>query len=251
MEIWSADNKIYFRDARMKGLGYTDFDEELFAKVKAVNWSVTKGRFLFSSKLQRSLHQVVMAHWYGEEAFSESRVRGFIVEHHNNEGFDCQISNLSFAPERINKSKAFTYDQDRLEVMSKMAVNFYKDFKTGRYQITIGLNKPHYIVYPEQNKAINVTALYLLYNDDFFRTLTDATTLIHEMRMYGQVKLSNLRHEELQYEEAILVELEPGKEDALFFEHEGKFAIRLGTEHAVINAIAPVQELYSNDDKKE
>lgn len=213
--------------------------------------SVAKGRYLYSSTLKRSLHQVVMAHWYGEDAFAESRKRGFIVEHHNNEGFDCQISNLSFAPDRINKSKAFTYDQDRLDVMSKMAVNFYKDFKSQRYQITIGFNKSHYLVIPKQNKAINVTAIYLLYNDDFYRTLTDATTLIHEMRMYGQVKLSNLRYEKMQYEEAILVELEPGKEDALFFEHEGKFVIRLGTERAIINAISPNQNLYSNDDEKE
>lgn len=71
------------------------------------------------------------------------------------------------------------------------------------------------------------------------------------MRMYGLNRLSNLRYEKLQYEEAILVELELGKEDALFFEHEGKFAISLGTGHAIMNAIPPDQGLYSNDYKKE
>lgn len=81
--------------------------------------------------------------------------------------------------------------------------------------------------------------------------MSDATTLIHEMRAYGQIKLSNLRFEKIQFEEAILIELEPGKEDALFFEHEGKFAMRLGTEHAIINAISPKQSLYYNDDEKE
>lgn len=101
-----------------------------------------------------------------------------------------------------------------------------------------------------RSKAINVTAIFLLYNDDFYRTLTDATILIHEMRAYGQVKLSNLRFEKMQFEEAILVDLEPGKEDALFFEHEGKFAIRLGTGHAIINAISPDQALYINNEEK-
>jgi hypothetical protein len=130
-----------------------------------------------------------------------------------------------------------------------MAVNFYKDFKSGQYQITIGCNKPYYLVI--QNKAVNVTAIYLLYIDDFFRTMTDATILINEMKKYGKFKLSGLSYERYQYEEAILVELEPGQEDAVFFEHEGKFALRLGTDHAIINAIAPDQSLYINNDEEE
>lgn len=249
MNITHSDDLIYFQDEKMKSLGFADFDEELFAKIKAVKWTVSKGRYLYSSSLKKSLHQLVMAHWYGEEAFAESRKNDFIIEHHNNEGFDCQLSNLSFALARVNKAKAFTYDQDRLEVMPRMAVNFYKDFKSGQYQITIGCNKPHYLVI--QNKAVNVTAIYLLYNDDFFRTMTDATTLINEMKKYGKIKLSGLRCEKFQYEEAILVELEPGQEDEVFFEHEGKFAMRLGTDHAFINAIAPNQSLYRNNDEKE
>ena len=91
MEIWKSDDKIYFRDDNMKSLGYTEFDEKLFEKINTVNWSVSKGRYLYSSALKKSLHQLVMIHWYGEEAFADSRKNNFIVEHHNNEGFDCQI----------------------------------------------------------------------------------------------------------------------------------------------------------------
>lgn len=249
MNITHSDDSIYFQDEKMKRLGYTDYDVELLTKIKAVKWTVSKGRYLYSSSLRKSLHQLVMIHWYGEEAFAEAKKKGFIVEHHNNEGFDCRISNLSFALDRHNKAKAFTYDQDRLEVMSKMAVNFYKDFKSGQYQITVGCNKPHYLVI--NNKVVNVTAIYLLYIDDFFRTMTDATILINEMQKNGKLKLSGLRYEKLLYEEAILVDLEPGQEEAVFFEHEGKFAIRLGTDHAIINAIAPDQSLYINNDEEE
>jgi len=136
--------------------------------------------------------------------------------------------------------------------MSRMAVNFFKDFESGRYQITIRFNKPHYIVNHAQNKAIDVSAIFLLYNDDFYRTMSDATTLLHEIRAYGQIKLSNLWFEKMNYEETILVELESGKEDALFFEHEGKIAMRLGTERAIINSISPDKALYStNEDEKE
>ena len=249
MNITHSDNSINFQDEKMEPLGYTDYDEELLAKIMAVKWTVSKGRYLYSSSLKKTLHQLVMIHWYGEEAFAQAKKNGFIVEHHNNEGFDCRISNLSFALARHNKAKAFTYDQDRLEVMSKMAVNFYKDYKSGRYQITVAFNKSHYLVI--NNKIVNVTAIYLLYINDFFRTMTDATILINEMQKNGRFKLSGLRYEKLQYEEAKLLDLEPGQEEAIFFELEGKSAIRLGTDHAIMNQISPDQSLYINNDGEE
>lgn len=248
MKIWVSDNMIYFRDEKMRTLAYTEYDKSLYEKVKDVNWTVSKGRYLYSSKLKQSLHQVVMVHWYGEDVFVESRKKGFIVEHHNNNGFDCRIINLSFVPEPINKAKAFTYDKDRLNVMSSIAVNFYKNFSTGQYQVTIAFNKPYYIVFPRENKKISVAALYLLYEDDFFRTLTDATSIIHELRTYGKIPLLKLKYKKILYEEAILIELEPGKEDALFFELEGKFYVRLGTEHLIINEAAPKKSLYNISD---
>jgi hypothetical protein len=48
----------------------------------------------------------------------------------------------------------------------------------------------------------------------------------------------------MEYTESIHLRVEPGNEDTAIFEHEVKFAIRLGTKHAFINQIAPKQELY-------
>lgn len=247
MRIWCENDKIYFSDEKMKSLGYTDYDDKLFEKINSVNWTVSKGRYLYSSKLKRSLHQVVMAHWYGEDAFIESRKNKFIIEHHNNEGFDCQISNLSFAPEPINKAKAFTYDPDRKSVMPIIAVNFYKDFQSGKYQITVGFNKPHYLVNPAENKAVDVTAIYLLYKNDFYRTMTDASTIIHELKTYSKINLANLRYEKLNYKESIIIEMEPGNEDAVFFEHEGRLVMRLGTDHAILNSVSPDNSLFNDE----
>lgn len=203
VEITHTEDKIYFKFENVNKLGFTDYDKKLFEKIRAVKWTVSNGRYIYSSKLKMSLHQIVMAHWYGEEALTESKKAGYIVEHHNNIGFDCQISNLSFAPEPQNKQKAFGYDKERLTMLENIAINFYKDFETGRYQITIGFNKPYFIVNPKQNTAIDVAVIFLIYNDDFYRTMTDATNILHELKEYGKLEFSNLRNVGFHYKEAI------------------------------------------------
>ncbi|MGG4456871.1 hypothetical protein ABEX29_01045 [Brevibacillus porteri] len=248
-EITHSVDTIYFKFENADKLGVTDYNEELYKKITAVSWS-KNGKYIRSNKLKTSLHQYVMAYWYGEEELDKAKKEGFIVEHHNNDGFDCRISNLSFAPEDQNKAKAFTYDKMRKDLMQSIAINFYKDFETGRYQITLGFNKPHWIIDRSQKKNIEVTAIYLLYNDDFFRTLNDATNILHEMKQYRQFKLSSLRYEEIHYTEAIYTLLdEDTPEDQVFFIGEdGQVVVRLGTPHLIITQIGENKDLYKKKD---
>jgi hypothetical protein len=246
-EITHTEDKIFFKFKNATKLGITDYTDELLKKIKAESWHVS-GDYIKCSRLKMSLHHFVMTHWYGEEKLTEAKKNGYIVEHHNNDGFDCRISNLSFAPELLNKAKAFTYDKMRVEMIENIAINFYKDFETGRYQITIGFNKPYYVVNPKQNTAIDVTDIYLLYNGDFYRTMMDATNILHEIKEYGQLKFSNLRYDDFYYKEAIHIPADVPEEQLTFVDDEGRVTVRLGTPHLIINQIGEDKDLYKKKD---
>ena len=47
---------------------------------------------------------------YGEEMLSEMTKQGWVVDHMNNNCFDCRISNLEFLPTRHNVAKGQTVD---------------------------------------------------------------------------------------------------------------------------------------------
>jgi hypothetical protein len=248
LEIYHEGDKIIFKSDKRNKLGYTDYTEELWEKINAVKW-VINGEYIYSPQLKMYLHRFIMAHWYGEDILKQSKANGFIVEHHDNDGFNCLISNLSFAPEPINKAKAYTYDKDRIEMMRDVAINFYKDFNTGQYQITIAFNKQTLLWIPEKNKFVDIVKMFLLYDDDFIRTFQDAQIILHEMKQYKKLDLSKLRYKKMEYEEAIHMPLPSSdEEDNVFFEHNGKIAIRLGTDKAFINQVPPNKKLYEDTD---
>lgn len=143
------ESRIYFKQEQGSFFGYTDYTHELWKKISSVNWYVSqadidKGNKTYiytgSSKFDsyKKLHQVVMIHWYGIEKFTEAYENDFIVEHHDNDAFNCLIENLSFAPNSVNLAKAHTYDKERKEALPLVAINFFKDFTTQKYQITLG-----------------------------------------------------------------------------------------------------------------
>ncbi|MED3576076.1 hypothetical protein [Cytobacillus praedii] len=243
MEIYSEGDRIFFKSVKSKKLGYTDYTKELWDKISSVNWHIN-GEYIYSSKLKMYLHRFVMAHWYGEDILKQSKESGFIVEHHDNDGFNCLISNLSFAPEPVNKAKAYTYDKDRIKMMRDVAINFYKDFSTGQYQITVAFNKETLYWIPEKKTFVDIVKMSLLYDDDFIRTFQDASSILHEMELYKKLDLSKLRFKKMEYQEAIHIPITSDNKDDIFFEHDGKIAIRLGTDKAYINQVPPNKRLY-------
>ena len=66
--------------------------------------------------------------------------KGFVVDHLNNNHTDCRISNLEFLKKAYNTAKGQAFDVDSKMMKHHMAVNIFKDFSTGCYQITIGCN---------------------------------------------------------------------------------------------------------------
>lgn len=251
MDVIHDGNRIYIKNDDGITLAYTDYNEQLYTSVKAEKWHVS-GDYMRCSRLKRSFHQFVMEFWYGREAFQNSLKNGYIVEHHDNDGSNCTIRNMSFALRDHNLAKAHTYDKQRPIIIQSFAINFFKDFETQHYQITIGFNRSFNIHDLQSGEVIPIAALYLLYEDDFYRTITDATTFIHEIKQYGTCDLTKLRYKEIHFKRAIVISAD--QKNKVFVEHEGKPALVLGTDKVIITQIAPNEDLFktnTNYNKKE
>lgn len=78
-EEWSQVAEVTYRE---------DYYEEL----TGVTWTLDNG-YIRNSKLG-FLHRYMMEKWYGKEVLDDMTQRGWVVDHMNNNGFDCRICNL-------------------------------------------------------------------------------------------------------------------------------------------------------------
>lgn len=127
--------------------------------------------------------------------------KNYIVEHHNNKAFDCHINNLSFASNDLNLTKAHSFDKKQPKLLQQAAVNFYKDFETQKYQITIKFTGDFILLL--KGKKVYVDNLYFLYEDNFRVVYTDANRIVDELLEMGKVDFKLLSYKELSYKEAV------------------------------------------------
>lgn len=257
MKVYHESGKIYFLDQEQDVFGYTNYHEELWGKIQTVNWRVIWGKpnskgqrkgyiGTYSKKLGKynKLHQVVMIHWYGLEALVEAYEKEFIVEHMDNNSFDCTIENLSFAPNNVNIAKGQTFDIERVEAIPLAAINMYKDFETRNYQITIGFNK--LVVKKTEEGLIAMNTIRLVYENDYRRTLMDAQEILFQLTNKGIIDPKKLNYIHMEEEPAILYDFKEGENRSGVIEIDGKPHIILD-DHTRLIKVAPKKELYKKD----
>lgn len=70
-----------------------------------------------------------------------------------NNRYDCRICNLEFLSFRHNVAKGQTLDVESAEMKYHIALNLFKDFSTGLYQISIGFNDNVYFGVRKQESS--------------------------------------------------------------------------------------------------
>lgn len=242
------NDKITFVDQEKGIFAYTDYTEDLWNKIKETNWH-KNGEYLYCSKLGMYLHRFVMANWYGEDVLMDFTDKKFVVDHIDNDGFNCEISNLQFVHEDENKTKGFSYDKKRLECTSSFALNFFKDFATGFYQITIAFNEIFLINMGETN--IPIVKLYLLYDDDSSRVLFDSLTMLNELKKEKTIDFSRLGYRDIKFQEDNYMKVKPEDRDKAIVEVDGELYMNLSSKKIRFIKIQPDKKLYSDNYKHE
>jgi hypothetical protein len=245
MEVKAEGNKIYFLGDGI--LASTDYTETVWKEIKSrkwhINWSKdkygkkTKG-YIRCGKLY--LHQLVMQHWYGQDVYEQAMLDGCVIDHIDNNSFDCCINNLSYIPKNVNTAKGQVYDIERKDAIPIVALNFFKDFYSGNYQITMGFNEPTSLENPDGSYT-GITAIRLLYPNDYRRTFQDASTILYEFTTHGRFNLDKLNFIDKEIEETIYVK---GATNGAFVKINGEEYLVLDKNTKLIR-VAPSDKLFN------
>ncbi|MDE9753467.1 hypothetical protein [Staphylococcus delphini] len=252
-----SSDTIEFRLQDDRLVGITNYRKDIWEEFNSVNWYINienlekqdksyvyTGSKKFANK--KFLHAIVMIKWYGEKAVSYAHQNGFIIEHFDNNEHNCMIDNLAFVSNDLNLAKAHLYDKERVKYKDVVAVNFFKDIDTQRYQATFGFNEE--VILQEKGRFLNVTALKLVYPDDYRQVFQDLTNAMHQIISNRTINLDLLSHEyrELSPTKYIIC---PSKEEIpVVIQEGGKYYIVL-SDRVRLDKIPPNNKLYKREAK--
>jgi hypothetical protein len=186
-----------------KCLASVTYTEDLYNMVVSTTWTrVTSetGKDYLKSTKYGLLHQLVIRYFYGEDVLNEAYKNNYVIDHLDNNGYECTYENLTLIPKKENSAKGLTYDIERAESIRKFAINITKDFDTGEFQISIAFNQLANIRIGDEE--IPLVTLYLRYGTEYKTAFIDARSVLNDLNEKGSLNFSNLRHKGFDYRKA-------------------------------------------------
>lgn len=228
---------IYISRPEWDKLAFATYREDYYEEITKYTWGENDGHI--QSRLG-SLHKYIMSKWYPDIDIDEMYRNGWIIEHMDNNGFNCRVSNLEFLQKRYNTAKGQSLDFDRKRLMSKIALSMFKDFSTQCYQITIFFNG-------DTINKVNgklVASLKLLYaSDKNYRTvIADAEEILRTFELYGEIDTSKLHYNDSKVEYAIYTQLKPEEKDSPIIMRNGKLMINFASPGFICVNSTPYDE---------
>jgi len=196
-EITSESGNIYITNPNWNDTAYTEFVEEIWNIVNQNTWYRKQKNkkqntwYIYSNSLKKPLHRLVMEYWYGEAECQKFIKRGYVIDHLDNNGLNCRLSNLTFALRRLNTTKGQTIDVYYKDTIEKFALKVFKDFYHKKFHITIASNTTTPVVENQQVRD-DFSKIELLYPDDFECVVLDGWNIFYQYRLTGKVILDNL-----------------------------------------------------------
>lgn len=172
-----SGNQIYIQNSRWSKLAVASIRDDYIDEIQSVTWGKS-GEYVHSKQFGY-LHRYIMGKWYGEDVLKTMTNAGYVVDHMDNDGFNCVIDNLSFLENAENKAKGLTFDQKNKDKMH-IALSIFKDFGTGLYQMTIFFNYPPTLVMSNVDKPAYIELAYFLYGEDYSTMLLDGRQILNE-----------------------------------------------------------------------
>lgn len=180
----------------MDKLAFVNYTDELFEIIKRARFRVPdtpdkikKYKYPYSNEHKKTLHQIVFDYYFGEDLRKKSYNLGYIIEHLDNDGFNCDISNLFILKDVKNTYKGWNFDKKRKEALSIIALKIYHILSNRTFQITIGFNQS--FVNLRSKKAISTISL--LYDYNYEIVLQDAEQILESIIETGSVDFKKWR----------------------------------------------------------
>jgi len=204
-----------------------DYYDELTSKT----WTLNNG-YLSNSSLGL-LHRYIMRKWYGDEVFDYFTSEGYVIDHLNNDGMDCRITNLEFLKKNYNVAKGQAFDVDAKKIRFRIAVNIFKDFTTDCYQISIGCNDP-ICGTDSDGERFYIQSITLLYDCNYAIVINDAENILLQYESEGKITISNTHACDSRICKAIDVQLTEEEKNGAIVIRDGVPYLVLGTGNTFI-----------------
>lgn len=200
------NDKITINRPCFKALAYATYTDELYKKISSVTWSVARsetGKEYLKSVKYGLLHQLVISHFFGKDVLKEAYDNNYVIDHLDNNGYECTYENLALIPKKENSAKGLTYDIERKEAIDKFSINITRDFDTEEFQISVIFNMPFDIIL--NTERIPIVTLYLRYGVNYKTALIDARSILNDLNSTGIINLAQLRSLGYDYRKAEIV----------------------------------------------
>lgn len=216
-------------------IALTSFCDDYYEQLTSYTWTLDSNGYLVNRTLG-SLHRYIMGKWYGEEMVDELTLKGYVVDHMNNEHTDCRISNLEFLKKSYNTAKGQTFDVDAKELQWRIAVNIFKDFSTGNYQITIGCNDT-IVGIDESGQKYYVNSIMLLYCCDYSIVINDAENILRIYETEGKILVSQTHSCDMKIRKTEDIQLTDEEKNGAIIIRDGIPYIIIGNGQTYLNSI--------------
>lgn len=252
-QIVAHDNKkITINRPTFKCLASVTYTEELYNMVASTTWtkvtSETGKEYLKSAKYGL-LHQLVIRYFYGDDVLIEAYKNDYVIDHLDNNGYECTYENLTLIPKKENSAKGLTYDIERAESIRKFAINITKDFDTMEFQISLAFNQPANIKIEEED--VPLVRLYLRYGTDYRTTFIDARSILNDLNEKGSLDFVNLRHKGLDYKKAEVIFATREEIASGYVVRDGQLSFIQGSQHTFMIKPNHNSELHKDNNQKQ
>lgn len=232
------DDKISIKIEGTKKLAFVNYTKELLEIIKSARFRIpdtpeklAKYKYPYSNQYKKTLHQIVYDYYFGEDFRKKMYKSGYIIEHIDNDGFNCEISNLFILKKVINTYKGWNFDKNVKNALPILGLKIYHIMSNKTFQISIVFNRS--FINPKSEKVLDT--IKLLYDYDYEIVLQDAEQILksitetnninfkkwREMYRYKDIKISYAPDIELTEEEK-------KQENGTLIERDGKFYFKIG-----------------------
>ncbi len=194
IELRRGHGSIDFILKDFQTMAYTEDEEGLWEIISSQKWTIQlkedgMPRYLYSNTCKKTLYQVVIDYYFGEDVRKKATKNNMVIEHLNNNGLDCCISNLYFLHKIKNTYKGNYFDKYTKESLPIFALRVFHIIKNGTFQITIGFTADAHM-YNYKSKPIS-SIKFLYKGIEYWNVIQDAETMIDELLEKGRLSFNN------------------------------------------------------------
>ncbi|MBX4267175.1 hypothetical protein [Clostridium estertheticum] len=178
------NDSIFIHIKGLDKLAIVNYNEELFEIIKNARFrvpttpeTIKNYKYIYSNEYNKFLHQIVFDYYFGEDFRKKMYKLYYIIEHLDNNGFNCDISNL-FALKKVkNTYKGWNFDKESKEALPIIALKIYHIIANKTFQISIAVNQTFW----NESSGKALSSIKLLYDYNYEIVLQDAEQILESI----------------------------------------------------------------------